>query len=61
MAWQSGGHDAVAVARLHRGTEHGDDVFASDHGAYADFEPTDAEEGKRTFLDKSTVMRFRRR
>ncbi len=37
-----------------------DDLFASDEEAYAEFERTVAEEGMRTFLDKGTVIPFRR-
>ena len=35
-----------------------DDLFASDDEAFAEFERTVAEEGMRTFLDKSNVIFF---
>ena len=37
-----------------------DDLFASDDGAYAEFERTVADEGIRTFLDSGKVIPFRR-
>jgi hypothetical protein len=37
-----------------------DDQFASDDEAFAEFERTVAEEGMRTFLDKGSVIPFRR-
>jgi hypothetical protein len=37
-----------------------DDLFASDDEAFAEFERTVAEEGMRTFLDKESVIPFRR-
>ena len=37
-----------------------DDLFSSDDEAFAEFERTVAEEGMRTFLDKSNVIPFRR-
>ena len=63
----------VSIIRLERETEWSlevvndkntsivwDDLFASDEEAYAEFERTVAEEGMRTFLDKGTVIPFRR-
>jgi len=37
-----------------------DDLFASDDEAFAEFERTVAEEGMRAFLDKASVIPFRR-
>ena len=37
-----------------------DDLFSSDHDAYAEFESTVAQEGIRTFLDGGKVIPFRR-
>ena len=63
----------VAIIRLENKTEWSlevinstatsivwDDLFASDEEAFAEFERTVAEEGMRTFLDKESVIPFRR-
>jgi hypothetical protein len=38
----------------------GDDLFATDEDAYADFERTVTEEGMRTLLDSGKLTRFPR-